>query len=48
MKACTELLAKGIHPTSISDGFQVALQKALEVIDGMAKPVDLEDRDSLI
>lgn len=48
LKACTELLSKGIHPTAISDGFQVALMKANEVIDDMSIPVDLNDRDSLI
>jgi len=48
LKACTDLLNKGIHPTAISDGFQVAHKKAMEVIDGLAKPVDLNDRDSLI
>lgn len=48
LKATTELMAKGIHPTAISDGFQVAHKKAMEVVDQMSKPVDLEDRDSLI
>jgi len=48
LKACTELLDKGIHPTAISDGFQVAHTKAMEVIKEMSKPVDLDDRDSLI
>jgi T-complex protein 1 subunit delta len=48
LKACTELLQKGIHPTAISDGFQVALKKATEVIDGMSQPVDLNNRDQLI
>ena len=48
LKAVTDLMAKGLHPTAISDGFQVAHMKALEVIDSMSKPVDLEDRDSLI
>lgn len=48
LKAVTELMAKGIHPTAISDGFQVAHKKAMEVIDEVSKPVDLEDRDSLI
>lgn len=48
LKACQELLAKGIHPTQISDGFQLAVEKALTIIDGMAQPVDLNDRDSLI
>jgi T-complex protein 1 subunit delta len=48
LKACQELLNKGMHPSAISDGFQVALTKALEVIDGMAQPVDLNNRDQLI
>jgi T-complex protein 1 subunit delta len=48
LKASQELLAKGIHPSAISDGFQVALTKALETIDGMAQPVDLNNRDQLI
>ncbi len=48
LKACQELLSKGIHPAAISDGFQVALNKAKEVIDSMGVPVDLNDRDSLI
>lgn len=48
LRACQDLLAKGIHPASISDGFQVALTKAVEVIEGMAQPVDLNDRESLI
>lgn len=45
LKASQELLSKGIHPSAISDGFQVALTKAIEVIDGMAQPVDLNNRD---
>ena len=48
LKATTELMAKGLHPTAISDGFQAAHKKAMEVIDDMSKPVYLDDRDSLI
>jgi len=48
LKACQELLNKGIHPAAISDGFNVALTKAKEVIEGMGTPVDLNDRDVLI
>lgn len=48
LKACQTLLEKGIHPTAISEGLQVALEKALEVIDSMSIPVDLNDRESLI
>ena len=48
LKATTDLMGKGLHPTAISDGFQVAHGKAMEVIDEMAKPVDLNNRDQLI
>ena len=48
LKASQELLNKGIHAAAISDGFQVALTKAKEIIDGMGTPVDLNDRDILI
>jgi len=48
LRACQDLMGKGIHPAAISDGFQVAHKKAVEVIDSMATPIDLNDRDALI
>jgi len=48
LKATQELLNKGIHPAAISDGFSVALDKAIEIIEGMGTPVDLNDREVLI
>ena len=48
LKASQELLNKGIHPAAISDGFDVALLKAKEIIDGMGTPVSLDDRQTLI
>jgi T-complex protein 1 subunit delta len=48
LRAAQDLLAKGIHASAISDGFQCALNKALEIIDGMSIPVDLNDRQKLI
>ena len=48
LKATQELLNKGIHPAAISDGFAVALNKAIEIIESMGTPVDLNDRDVLI
>jgi T-complex protein 1 subunit delta len=48
LKAAQELLAKGIHPAAISDGYNVALNKAKEVLNGMGQPVDLNDRNILI
>ena len=48
LKAAQELLDKGIHAAAISEGFNTALEKAKEIIDGMGVPVDLNDRDTLI
>lgn len=48
LKASEELLNKGIHAAAISDGFAVALNKAIEIIDGMGQKVDLNDRQVLI
>lgn len=36
LRATQDLMAKGLHPTAISDGFQEAHKKAMEVIDDMA------------
>jgi len=41
-------LEKGIHPTIISEGFQTALNKALEILKTITKPIDLNDEASLI
>lgn len=35
LRATQELLDKGIHPAAISDGFNVALNKAKEVLTSM-------------
>ena len=48
LKACQGLLGKGLHPTSISDGFGKACEKACEVVQGMSMPVDLGDREQLV
>merc|ERR1711997_197304 len=42
------LLKKGIHPTSISESFQKASAKSVEILTAMAQPVDLSDRDKLL
>jgi T-complex protein 1 subunit delta len=41
--ACT-----GIHPTTISDSFQRAAAKSVEILEGIAMPVQLTDRESLL
>lgn len=48
LDASEKLLQKGIHPTVISDGFQKALQIALQVVEGMSTPVDLTNEDALL
>ena len=48
LKACQSLLEKGIHASAVSDGLQVALDKAMELMDDMSIPVDLNDREKLI
>ena len=48
LKKCSELLERGIHPTVISDAFALAAEKAVEILDRMSIPVDLQDRDALI
>lgn len=48
LEACAKLLAKGIHPTSISEAFQKAAAKSMEVLEAMSRPVKLNDRESLL
>lgn len=48
LDAADRLLQKGIHPTAISDAFQRCALKAVEVLTGMSKPVELTDKESLI
>jgi T-complex protein 1 subunit delta len=48
MAQCERLLEMGIHPTAISDGFAIALNKSLEVLNSIATPVDLKNHDQLI
>ncbi|CAD1479549.1 unnamed protein product, partial [Heterotrigona itama] len=48
LEAAERLLQKGIHPTLISDAFQKAATKAVEILTNMSIPVDLQDKQSLI
>ncbi|KAI6184158.1 T-complex protein 1 subunit delta [Aphelenchoides bicaudatus] len=43
-----KMLAKGIHPTTISESFQRAAAKAEEVLEGMSYPLDIDNDDELI
>ena len=38
----------GIHPTIISESFQKALEKGIEILTDMSRPVELSDRETLL
>ncbi|KAL9600421.1 MAG: hypothetical protein Q9219_003174 [cf. Caloplaca sp. 3 TL-2023] len=46
--AADRLLAKGIHPTVISESFQRAAAAAVETLHDMSHPISLSDRTTLI
>ncbi|KAI9709229.1 MAG: T-complex protein 1 subunit delta [Chrysothrix sp. TS-e1954] len=46
--AAEKLLAKGLHPTIISEAFQRAAAKAVEVLHDMSIPINLSDRNTLL
>lgn len=48
LDAAAKLLAKGIHPTTISESFQKASSKAKEILTKISTPVKLTDRQSLL
>merc|ERR1712012_1303484 len=48
LDAADKLLQKGIHPTSISDSFQRAAAKSVEILTSMATPVEMSDKESLL
>lgn len=48
LEACAKLLSKGIHPTSISEAFQKASAKSMEILNDMSTPLELNDRESLL
>lgn len=45
---CLTLVQKGVHPTVISDCVQRAAEMSKEVLVGMAIPVEMTDRESLV
>ncbi len=44
LKKAEELLDQNIHPTILVSGYRKAAQKAVEVVEKIAVPVDVEDR----
>jgi len=47
LKKAEELLDQNIHPTVIVSGYRKAVQKAVETINNIAIPVNIEDRETL-
>uniref|UniRef100_A0A1I8G6Y3 T-complex protein 1 subunit delta n=1 Tax=Macrostomum lignano TaxID=282301 RepID=A0A1I8G6Y3_9PLAT len=48
LEASQKLLSKGIHPTIISESFQRAAARACNILDTLATPVDMTDRQMLM
>lgn len=48
LDACGSLLTKGIHPTSIASAFKHAAEVAEKMLEDIAAPVDLNDREKLV
>ncbi|KAJ2848552.1 T-complex protein 1 subunit delta [Coemansia brasiliensis] len=48
LSAAEKLLKKGIHPTQIAEGFKSAAAEAVKILEDIAIPVNLDDRESLL
>ena len=48
MEQAETLLEQGIHPTVISQGYRLGMEKALEIASGLAYKVDPSDRKTLL
>ena len=48
LKKAEELLDQNIHPTILVSGYRKASQKAIEVINKIAVPLDINDRKTLL
>ncbi len=48
LKKAEELLDQNIHPTLLVSGYRKATQKAIETINKVAVPVDMNDRKTLL
>lgn len=48
LEAARQLLQRGIHPTLISESFQKAALKAVEILTSMSRVVDLNNKSALV
>jgi len=47
LKKAEELLDQNIHPTVVVSGYRKAVQRAVETINSISTPVEIEDRETL-
>jgi len=48
LKYAQELVEKGVHPTVVISGYRKAVEKTDEILDAMAIPCTMEDREKLL
>jgi len=48
LNSAQNLLDKNIHPSTISEGYQLALDHAVKILETIEKPVDLSDHETLV
>ncbi|MEM5836427.1 MAG: thermosome subunit beta [Candidatus Aenigmatarchaeota archaeon] len=48
LKKAEELLDQDIHPTIITRGFKIAKDEALKILEEIAKPIDINDTETLM
>ena len=48
LKKAEELLDQNIHPTILVSGYRKATQKAIEIIEKIAVPIDVEDQKTMM
>jgi thermosome len=48
LKKAEELLDQNIHPTILVSGYRKAAQKAIEVVDKFAVPIDVKDKKAML
>merc|ERR1719322_1507660 len=48
LNAASKLLGRGLHPTTISDSFQLCAAKSVEILTAMSKPIELSDKETLL
>jgi thermosome len=48
LKKAEELLDQEIHPTVIAKGYRLAASKAMEILESISIPIDVEDREAIL